>query len=138
MFCNRLNGKIQVIISACFVIFCGIVCYGAEKFQDAPLKVIVTQLEEKLLTVQCVDKKGLEIRSYESITPSQVMMFVYPNWEGVRLKANVVLHPQDIVKARKSAIQLIPYVELLPDDLRHIQHGEPPFLHRPVQGIRRQ
>ena len=83
------------------------------------IDVKVKQLEEKSLTVQCIDENNSSL-PYESIIPSQVMMFVHPNWENA--KANLMLHPQDIAKARKSPIQLTPYVELLPGLQRY---GDP-------------
>jgi hypothetical protein len=82
------------------------------------IKVIVKQLKEMPMAIQCIDENGSSFL-YESITPSLVNMFVHSHWETGVQKAYLVLNPQDKVNARKAPIELFPYVELLPGVRRH-------------------
>lgn len=75
--------------------------------------ITVEKLVEQELTVECRDKNNFPLQ-HETIDPPSVKMFVHKDWVGdVMLKAYLVLNPQDADKARKSAIELTPYVKLL-------------------------
>ncbi|MHC5060651.1 MAG: hypothetical protein ACYTFK_06165 [Planctomycetota bacterium] len=74
--------------------------------------VTVEKLEEKWLTIQCIDEKNGTILQHETIEPPRVMMFVRQDSE---LQAKVALTKQQIEQARKYPIMGKPYIELTPN-----------------------
>jgi hypothetical protein len=84
---------------------------AVESCQPQTLKVKVVKLEQKWLTVRCIDENGNIIR-HESIEPSRVKMYVPPDWTGEALRAFVELTEQQIERARKAPIVARPFVQL--------------------------
>ncbi len=71
--------------------------------------VKIEPLEEKKLTIQCLDENGLLIKEAE-ITPAFANIYVRKGYDG---KASVTLTQQQIENARKQPVMVAPpYVEL--------------------------
>lgn len=76
---------------------------------DIPtVQITIDQLVEKRLTLQCVDPAG-KILQPETLEPATVSMFVRKEYDG---PATVTLTSQLVEQARKSVLQLRPYVTL--------------------------
>lgn len=79
------------------------------------LSVNVVRLVEKSLDVKCVDENGADVKT-ETIEPPKVDMYVLEDWHG---PAIVQLTRTEKEQAKNSAIEKIPYVELVPSQIRY-------------------
>jgi len=79
-----------------------------ESCEPSSLTVTINQLAKKSLTVRCFDENGL-LRQEASIEPAEVEAFVPDDQTPI---AKVRLTSSEIERARASAIQKAPYVEL--------------------------
>lgn len=80
-------------------------------------KIIVSRLVRKRLQVKCYDE-NTEIRD-AVIKPDEIIMPVPGNWEGEQLIARVQLTNSQILRARKSPIDVRPYVKIGLDTTRN-------------------
>lgn len=81
------------------------------------LEVNVEKLEKKLLVVQCVDETGASVNA-ETIEPSQVEIPVRSDYTG---PATVLLTAQQFERAKKKAISVKPYVEVMVGKRRYAE-----------------
>lgn len=79
------------------------------------LSVNVVPLVEKSLDVKCVDENGADVKT-ETIEPPKVDIYVLEDWVG---GATVQLTRTEKEQAKNSAIEKIPYVELVPGQIRY-------------------
>jgi len=89
----------------------------AESCEPNTITVDVVELEERPLTVQCIDESG-NTQKYESIEPSTVNILVPSDWGRDKLIARVKLNRNEIEQARKAPIERIPSVELAAEQIR--------------------
>jgi hypothetical protein len=81
-----------------------------ESVEPATINVDVVGLSKKTLSVQALTDNQTSVQD-TTIEPATVEMFVPENWNGAKLKATVVLTPQEIEQARAAGIWRRPAVE---------------------------
>lgn len=80
------------------------------------INVKVEQLEEKWVTVQCLDERGVPLATPQ-IEPQSIEIYIREGWTG---KATVILTESAREKARKSVIEEKPFIELVPGKRRYL------------------
>jgi len=82
-----------------------------ESCEPNVIDVQVSKIVKKSLTVKCFGEDGAALEA-ESIVPQTVYMSVPDNWERAKLVAKVQLTAAEIERARLSAVDMTPYIEL--------------------------
>ncbi len=81
------------------------------------VQVLATQLVEKRLQVVPLDENNIPIENAD-INPQQIKMRVPPEWQGLMLRAYVRMTVPQIIRARKEAIAIKPFIEFVPGVVR--------------------
>jgi hypothetical protein len=84
-----------------------------EAVNPETVNVDVVQLVSQTLAVQALGDNKIPLKD-AIIEPATVEMFVPQNWKGDKLRAAVVLTPQEIEQARTAGIRRKPTIELAP------------------------
>jgi hypothetical protein len=88
-----------------------------ESCKPQKIKVKVTRLVKRLLTVKCVDQSRMPLEEL-SIKPANIEMFVPEDWQGQKLMAEVMLDLAEIKLARVGPYSKKPFIELAPGQKR--------------------
>ena len=82
--------------------------------------VKVVELVEKSLVVKCVSADEDQSLEGAVVEPSQVNMVVPKDWTPEKQVAEVKLTRKEIVRARSSAVEKVPYIRLSPKQIREV------------------
>ena len=98
------------------------------------INIQIVNLEEKSLTIQCLDGNKAPLK-VETLDPPKTNIAVPRDWSGDKLTAYIILSRSEIQQARRSPITKTPYIELAPNQNKKAESTVEVKLPQAPQGL---